>query len=92
MTAATHIEEMYCRDAVQTLRELLARAEAGKMRGLVFAYKAGPHRHRFGFAGEYASSPFEALGCLARMSWRANEHITGYSGAAQARESRTMPL
>lgn len=85
----TRIQELRSRDTIQMLRDLLERAEAGRLRGLAFAFKAGPHRHRYGFTGEYVTSPFEALGCLSRMDWRVNEMIEGYNGEP---ETRTMPL
>lgn len=90
MTVITRIEEYRAHDAVEALRDLLARAEAGRLRGFAFLFKSGPHRHRYGFVGDYASNPLEALGCVSRMGWRVNEMISGYDPEAQ--DTRTLPL
>ncbi len=59
-------------EIVDALRELLSRAEKGHIRGLAFAIKTGPNRHRIGFTGQYWQNPVEAIGVAAQMQYRAN--------------------
>lgn len=85
----TRIDEYTARDTVMVLRELLVRAESGRMHGLVFCFKSAPHRHRYGFAGQYRSNPVEALGCITRMEYKVNQLISAADGEP---DTRTMAL
>lgn len=72
----TQILEYRSRDTAEALAELLHRAQKGQIRGLVFAYKSGPRRHRIGITGEYWEDPAQALGCAVRLSYRLNQVMT----------------
>lgn len=76
MPNVTHFEEFAARDTVAALEELLARATRGQIRGLAFAIKTGPLRHRLGLTGDYWKDPGEALKATARMQYKANQLIT----------------
>lgn len=67
----------------------MSRAKEGKLRGLAFAVKTGPKRHRIGFAGDYWRDPVEALGCITRMAYKANQLI---SSRDDDPETSAMPL
>lgn len=85
----TKIEEYKNLDTVQTLRDLLDRAERGRLRAFAFSFKSGPYRHRFGFTGDYVNNPVEVLGCVTRMEYKVNQMI---SARDDEPETRTMPL
>lgn len=85
----TRIEEYRAQDIVSTLRDLLARAEVGRLRAMAFSIKDGPKRHRFGFIGEYNTDPFEALACVTRMEYKVNQLI---SARDDEPDTTTMPL
>lgn len=83
------IEEYQPRDTVKTLRELLARAETGRLRGFAFAIKTGQLRHRYGFTGDYRANPNDLLGPAARIVYKVNQAISAMDGEP---DTRTMPL
>lgn len=72
----TQILEYKSRDTVQALTELLARAQNGQIRSLVFAYKSDSRSdHRIGITGDYWADPAQILVCAARLSYRVNRII-----------------
>lgn len=85
----TRIEEYHARDTVAALRDLLERAEAGRLRAFAFAIKTGPKRHRYGFTGDYRTDPAEALGCVTRMEYKVNQLM---SANDHEPETQNMPL
>ena len=85
----TKIDEHQTREIIIVLQDLLERAEKGGLRGLLFAAKTGPKRHRIGFAGEYWRDPVEALGCITRMEYKMNQLI---SMRDDDPETSAMPL
>lgn len=87
--AITRIDEHLDRDTILALQDLLARAENGQIRGLAFAIKTGPKRHRIGFTGQYWADPIETLGCVTRMEYKLNQLISARDGEP---ETSTMPL
>lgn len=85
----TKIEDHLSVEIVAALQDLLARAEAGRLRGFAFMVKTGPKRHRIGFSGDYWHDPLEALGVITRMEYKANQLI---STREDEPETTTMPL
>lgn len=55
------LEQYRRKEVIETLKELLAAAEAGNMEGLVYVAKVGPGDHRAGTAGTYRRFPEKAL-------------------------------
>lgn len=85
----TKIDEHQDRDILRALQDLLKRHESGQIRGLMFAIKTGPQRHRIGFTGQYWFDPWTALACATRMEYKLNQLISSRGGEP---ETRTMPL
>lgn len=88
MTVA-RIDDYQHREIVIALRDLLERAEKGRIKGFAFSIKTGPKRHRIGFTGDYWTDPYEVLGCVTRMEYKVNQLI---SARDDEPETRTMPL
>jgi len=83
------IDEYQNRETVIALRDLLERAEKGRIKGFAFSIKTGSKRHRIGFTGDYWHDPYEVLGCVTRMEYKVNQLI---SARDDEPETRTMPL
>lgn len=73
----TRISDYQNRDTVSALKDMLARAQAGKLRGVAFAVKTGAKRHLMGMTGEYWDDPHEALSVATRMEYKINQVISG---------------
>lgn len=61
MKNVVQLREFKNRDLVDTMRELLALAEAGHIEGHCFVVKLGAGDHRAGVTGDYKRAPAEAL-------------------------------
>lgn len=85
----TRIAEYRGHDIIPALLDLLDRANEGKLRGLAFAIKVGPHSHRLGLTGEYLRDPHGALICATRLTHRLNQMIDDDDGGPA---TSTMPL
>lgn len=83
------VTTMNDKETVEVLRDLLARAEDGRLRGIAFAIKSGPHVHRIGFTGDYWHHPDEALVGAGRMAYKANQLIAARNDEP---ETGSMPL
>lgn len=87
--SGTRISEHNSHDISTLLRHLLERSESGKLRAFAFSAKDGPKRHVIGFAGDYWHDPVEALGCITRLAYKANQLISANEGSP---ETTSMPL
>jgi hypothetical protein len=74
--SVTRIDEYRGRDILEALRDLTQRAERNQLRALVFAFKTGTRRHRYGLAGEYRDDPVQALSVVTRMEYKVNQLIS----------------
>lgn len=72
----TRISEYQSRDMVASLRDLLERAEQGKLKALAFSAKTGPKRHVIGLVGDYWTDPIEALAVATRIEFKCNQLIS----------------
>jgi hypothetical protein len=88
-TNVTEIAEYKGRDIIIALRDLLHRAEQGRLRAFAFCIKTGPHRHRIGFAGDYYTDPAQALFCASRMQYKANQLVSARDFEP---DTESMPL
>ncbi len=89
MPNVTRIDEHQTREVIAALRDLLDRAESGRLRSFMFSVKTGPKRHRIGFTGDYWNDPVEALGCVTRMEYKLNQVISSRDSEP---ETGLMPL
>lgn len=76
-------------DTIATLRDLLQRAENGKLRGIAFSIKTSGNQHRLGMTGAYWDNPHEVLMCATRLSYKVNQLLSARNGEP---ETTTMPL
>lgn len=76
-------------DTIATLRDLLHRAENGKLRGIAFSIKVGANHHRLGMTGDYWTNPSDVLFCATRLSYKVNQLLSARNGEP---ETTTMPL
>lgn len=89
MASVTDISEYEGREIIAALVDLLERAHQGRLRGLAFAVKTGPRKHRLGITGDYYRDPYDALGCVTRMEYKLNQLI---SARDDEPDTSTMPL
>lgn len=85
----TKITDYQNRETIEALRELLSRAEQGRIRAFAFSVKTGTKRHLIGFTGDYWTDPADALGSITRMEYKANQLI---SARDDEPDTRSMPL
>lgn len=74
--SVTRITDHQSRDTIDALRDLLKRAEDGRLRAFAFSVKTASKRHLIGFTGDYWADPTDALGSITRMEYKVNQLIS----------------
>jgi hypothetical protein len=64
------IRSFVCRETVAVLQHLMARAQAGDLRGLALTARTPDGHEEIVFTGIYSSNPAKAVNATMRMSWR----------------------
>ena len=70
-----NLGEVRARDTVAVLEELLSRAKAGQISGVVVGYRMGPLDHRVGVTGTYREDPVQGLAIAGRVAHVLNKMI-----------------
>lgn len=60
-------------ETIEIARALLALAEQGEARGLLFSVKLGPGNHQTGMTGDYWRDPCEAMAAASILNYGANQ-------------------
>lgn len=89
MVNVTKISDYEATETIVALKDLLVRAQDGRLRGFAFVIKIAPRTHRVGFTGDYWNDPVELLGPVTRMEYKVNQLISSRDGDP---ETSTMPL
>lgn len=73
--AVVRIVEYKNRDTISALEDMLARAKAGQIQGLCFAYKIDDRNHGIALTGEYIEDPTDVLAVVSRIEFEVNQLV-----------------